>query len=133
MIVPEDDVPTYAYACTACDHRFEIQQAFTDSSLTECPRCSGRLRKVFNAVGIVFKGSGFYRTDSRSSGTSKSSTVGASPSTSEASQNSASTNSQSTDSTGASASDSTGSSSTSTGPSSSATSGVPAPAGTSAA
>lgn len=58
-------MPTYAYACTECTHRFEAQQAFTDDALTECPECSGRLRKLFNAVGIVFKGSGFYRTDSR--------------------------------------------------------------------
>lgn len=58
-------MPTYAYACTTCDHRFEAQQAFTDDALTECPECTGRLRKLFNAVGIVFKGSGFYRTDSR--------------------------------------------------------------------
>jgi putative FmdB family regulatory protein len=61
-------VPTYQYACTACDHRFEAVQSFTDSSLTECPACSGPLRKVFSSVGIVFKGSGFYRTDSRSGG-----------------------------------------------------------------
>ncbi len=58
-------MPTYAYACTACDHRFEVQQAFSDAALSECPECTGRLRKVFSAVGIVFKGSGFYRTDSR--------------------------------------------------------------------
>ncbi len=61
-------MPTYAYACTACGHRFEVQQSFTDSALTECPECAGRLRKLFNTVGIVFKGSGFYRTDSRGSG-----------------------------------------------------------------
>jgi putative FmdB family regulatory protein len=59
-------VPTYQYACTACDHRFEAVQSFSDASLTTCPACSGALRKVFSAVGIVFKGSGFYRTDSRS-------------------------------------------------------------------
>jgi putative FmdB family regulatory protein len=58
-------MPTYAYACTACQHRFEMQQAFTEDALTECPECAGRLRKVFSSVGIVFKGSGFYRTDSR--------------------------------------------------------------------
>ena len=58
-------MPTYAYACTACEHRFEIVQSFVDDSLTECPECAGRLRKLFNAVGVVFKGSGFYRTDSR--------------------------------------------------------------------
>ena len=59
-------MPTYQYACTACEHRFEAVQSFSDSSLTECPACSGGLRKVFSSVGIVFKGSGFYRTDSRS-------------------------------------------------------------------
>src|SRR3954471_3532923 len=63
----EDDVPTYAYACTTCGHRFEVQQSFSDASLTQCPECEGKLRKLFNTVGIVFKGSGFYRTDSRTS------------------------------------------------------------------
>jgi len=66
-------VPTYAYACTECEHRFEIVQSFVDDSLTECPKCDGRLRKLFNAVGVVFKGSGFYRTDSRNSSGSTSS------------------------------------------------------------
>lgn len=70
-------MPTYSYECTECDDRFDIVQAFTDDALTTCERCSGRLRKRFNSVGIVFKGSGFYRTDSReSSGKSKSSTNG---------------------------------------------------------
>ena len=59
-------MPTYQYACTECGHFFEQFQSFTDDALTECPVCGGRLRKVFNAVGVVFKGSGFYRTDSRS-------------------------------------------------------------------
>ena len=59
-------MPTYQYACTECDHSFEQFQSFTDDALTECPQCHGRLRKLFNAVGVVFKGSGFYRTDSRS-------------------------------------------------------------------
>ncbi len=58
-------MPTYAYACTSCGHRFEAQQSFSDAALTECPECAGRLRKLFTNVGIVFKGSGFYRTDSR--------------------------------------------------------------------
>jgi len=58
-------VPTYAYACTSCDNRFEVHQSFSDDSLTRCERCEGTLRKLFNSVGIVFKGSGFYRTDSR--------------------------------------------------------------------
>jgi putative FmdB family regulatory protein len=60
-------VPTYSYACTECDNRFDAVQAFTDDALTACPECSGRLRKLFNSVGVVFKGSGFYRTDSRES------------------------------------------------------------------
>jgi putative FmdB family regulatory protein len=59
-------VPTYQYSCNDCGHFFEIVQSFSDDSLTVCPECEGRLRKVFNAVGVVFKGSGFYRTDSRS-------------------------------------------------------------------
>jgi putative FmdB family regulatory protein len=59
-------VPTYQYSCTDCGHFFEAVQSFSDDSLTVCPVCEGRLRKVFNAVGVVFKGSGFYRNDSRS-------------------------------------------------------------------
>jgi putative FmdB family regulatory protein len=58
-------VPTYQYACTACDERLEVVQKFTDDSLTVCETCGGQLRKVYSPVGIVFKGSGFYRTDSR--------------------------------------------------------------------
>jgi len=69
-------VPTYAYACKDCDHAFDIVQSFSDSSLTECPECKGALRKKFNSVGVVFKGSGFYRTDSRDA---KGSTVSAAP------------------------------------------------------
>jgi putative FmdB family regulatory protein len=66
-------VPTYQYACTVCGHRLEAVQSFTDEPLSECPECQGRLRKQFSAVGVVFKGSGFYRTDSRSSNKSGSS------------------------------------------------------------
>jgi putative FmdB family regulatory protein len=58
-------VPTYQYACTECGEQLEAVQSFSDPALTECPACQGRLRKVFNSVGIVFKGSGFYRNDSR--------------------------------------------------------------------
>jgi putative FmdB family regulatory protein len=58
-------VPTYQYACTSCGEQLEVVQKFTDDALTVCPACAGRLRKVFSAVGVVFKGSGFYRTDSR--------------------------------------------------------------------
>jgi putative FmdB family regulatory protein len=60
-------VPTYEYRCKDCDHGFDVVQAFTDAPLTECPSCGGTLRKVFGNVGITFKGSGFYKTDSRSS------------------------------------------------------------------
>jgi putative FmdB family regulatory protein len=74
-------VPTYQYACTACDERLEVVQRFTDDPLTECPRCAGRLRKVFSPVGVVFKGSGFYRTDSRASANGSSSAKGAPSST----------------------------------------------------
>ena len=72
-------MPTYQYACTECGHRLEAVQSFTDESLTVCPECSGRLRKQFSAVGVVFKGSGFYRTDSRSKSSSSSSSEGSSP------------------------------------------------------
>ena len=58
-------MPTYQYACTECGHAFDQFKSFSDDALTECPECQGRLRKVFNAVGVVFKGSGFYRNDSR--------------------------------------------------------------------
>jgi putative FmdB family regulatory protein len=63
-------VPRYQYACTECDEQLEVHQSFTDDALTVCPACQGRLRKVFNAVGVVFKGSGFYKTDSRQSAAS---------------------------------------------------------------
>ena len=68
-------MPTYQYACTACGHELEAVQSFTDAALTECPECRGALRKVFSAVGVVFKGSGFYKTDSRSKGTSATETA----------------------------------------------------------
>ena len=64
-------MPTYQYRCTACGHDLEATQKFSDPSLTECPNCGGSLRKVFNAVGVVFKGSGFYRTDSRKAGSER--------------------------------------------------------------
>jgi len=72
-------VPTYSYACTECSNRFDAVQAFSDAALTSCPECNGRLRKLFGNVGVVFKGSGFYRTDSRESAksSSKSSSNGA--------------------------------------------------------
>ncbi|MEU0783384.1 FmdB family zinc ribbon protein [Streptomyces sp. NPDC006173] len=75
-------MPTYQYQCTECGEGLEAVQKFTDDALTECPNCSGRLKKVFSAVGIVFKGSGFYRNDSR--GSSSSSSPASKPSTSTA-------------------------------------------------
>jgi putative FmdB family regulatory protein len=77
-------MPTYSYRCTECSTAFDIQQAFTDDSLTECPTCQGKLRKVFSAVGVTFNGSGFYRTDSRA-GSSSSSSSSSSSATSESS------------------------------------------------
>jgi putative FmdB family regulatory protein len=61
-------MPTYAYACRQCGHRFEAVQSFTDASLTECPECGGSLRKEYGSIGVTFNGSGFYRTDSRAGG-----------------------------------------------------------------
>ncbi|QIK84251.1 FmdB family zinc ribbon protein [Sanguibacter sp. HDW7] len=81
-------MPTYAYTCTACGHSFDIHQSFADDALTVCPECSGRLRKIFSTVGVTFKGSGFYRTDSRSG---SSSSVSSTPSKPAASQPAAST------------------------------------------
>ncbi|WP_131737149.1 FmdB family zinc ribbon protein [Actinomadura roseirufa] len=66
-------MPTYQYVCTECGEPLEVVQKFSDDALTDCPACQGKLRKVFSAAGIIFKGSGFYRTDSRGSG--KTSTV----------------------------------------------------------
>ncbi|HEX6686144.1 MAG TPA: FmdB family zinc ribbon protein [Candidatus Limnocylindrales bacterium] len=71
-------MPTYQYACTSCGHQLEAVQSFADEPLTECPTCEGRLRKLFSGVGVVFKGSGFYRTDSRSDARSGSSSNGSS-------------------------------------------------------
>jgi putative FmdB family regulatory protein len=89
-------VPTYSYACTECGHRFDVVQAFTDDSLTTCEKCSGRLRKLFNSVGVVFKGSGFYRTDSREA------TKNASNGSAKSSSSSSSDGSSSSDKSGSS-------------------------------
>ena len=110
-------MPTYQYACTECDHAFEQVQSFSDASLTECPQCEGRLRKVYNAVGVVFKGSGFYRTDSRSgsgSGSSSSSSGSSSTSSSDSGSSSGSSSSPSGSSSSTSTSGSSSSSSSST-------------------
>ncbi|WP_081655389.1 FmdB family zinc ribbon protein [Amycolatopsis orientalis] len=98
-------MPTYQYACKECDHRFEAVQSFSDPSLTVCPQCSGALRKVFSSVGVVFKGSGFYRTDSRDS--SKSSTSAAPAKTESAKSDSSSTTSSSSTSSSSSNTSST--------------------------
>jgi putative FmdB family regulatory protein len=99
-------VPTYSYQCTACADRFDVVQAFTDDALTTCEKCSGRLRKLFNSVGVVFKGSGFYRTDSRepaakSNGSSNGSSSGESRSGSGSSESKPSTSSEKSASTSA--------------------------------
>jgi putative FmdB family regulatory protein len=102
-------VPTYAYRCADCGHAFDIHQAFTDEALTVCPECSGLLRKVFGSVGVTFKGSGFYRTDSRSktSSASAGSSTGSSPAA-------ASSGSSGSGSSGSGSSSSSSSSSSST-------------------
>ncbi|WP_371670813.1 FmdB family transcriptional regulator [Streptomyces sp. NBC_00289] len=111
-------MPTYQYQCTECGEGLEAVQKFTDDALTECPNCGGRLKKVFSAVGIVFKGSGFYRNDSRGS-SSSSAPASASKSTSSDAKSSSSesksssTSSASSDSKSKSKSSSTGSSSSS--------------------
>lgn len=99
-------MPTYAYACTECEHRFDIVQSFSDDALTECPECGGRLRKLFNAVGVVFKGGGFYRTDSRASSSSA-------PSSSSSKASSSSDSSSSKSESSATSSSSSSSTSTS--------------------
>ena len=116
-------MPTYAYACTECNHRFEAQQSFSDASLTECPECEGRLRKLFNTVGIVFKGSGFYRNDSRESGKKGAPTSGTSSSGSSSESSSGSSSGSTAESSG---SGSSGSGSSGSGSSGSGSSSTPA-------
>jgi putative FmdB family regulatory protein len=110
-------VPTYQYACTECGHQLEAVQSFSDPALTECPNCSGKLRKVFNSVGIVFKGSGFYRNDSRSGNVSADKPAGSEPATPKKSESTpassdSSSSSSSSSSTSTSSSSSTSSSTT---------------------
>jgi putative FmdB family regulatory protein len=109
----EQAVPTYQYSCTACGEPLEVVQSFTDDALTECPACGGTLRKLYNAVGIVFKGSGFYRTDSRS-GSSATVPAAGSPSgdSGAAKSDSPKSESSASSSSGSSGSSSSGSSST---------------------
>ncbi|WP_369178590.1 FmdB family zinc ribbon protein [Streptomyces mutabilis] len=103
-------MPTYQYQCTECGEGLEAVQKFTDDALTECPNCQGRLKKVFSAVGIVFKGSGFYRNDSRGSSSSSSPASSAKSASSTASSSS----SDSGSSSGSGSSSSSGSSSAGT-------------------
>ena len=105
-------MPTYSYACTECDDRFDAVQSFTEDTLTTCAKCAGRLRKLFNSVGVVFKGSGFYRTDSRDSGKGSSSV----PSGGSESSASGSSGEKSTDSGSSTKEKSSNSSSTSSAP-----------------
>jgi len=99
-------MPTYEYACTSCGHQFEIIQSFSDDALTACPECQGPLRKVFGSVGIVFKGSGFYKNDSRGS---TSSTTPSTPAAASPSSDSSSSDSSSSESSSVKKSDSTSS------------------------
>lgn len=84
-------MPTYQYACTSCGHQLEAVQSFSDDPLTVCPACEGKLRKLYSAVGIVFKGSGFYRTDSRSGNGAKSEAAASSSGSTDSSSTSSST------------------------------------------
>ncbi|MCM6761905.1 FmdB family transcriptional regulator [Rathayibacter sp. ZW T2_19] len=122
-------MPTYSYRCTQCGNAFDIQQKFTDDTLTECPSCQGALRKVFSAVGVTFNGSGFYRTDSRASGLTSSSSGSGSGDSSSGSSTPApastggSSGSSSSGGSSSGGSSSGGSSSSSSGSSSSSSSG----------
>ncbi|WP_216892717.1 FmdB family zinc ribbon protein [Nocardia alni] len=100
-------MPTYSYQCTQCGDKFDIVQSFSDDALSVCEKCDGKLRKLFNSVGIVFKGSGFYRTDSRSGSTTASEPAKAeASSSSNGSSKDSSSSSSSTASSGSTASDS---------------------------
>jgi len=106
-------VPTYQYVCTNPEdkHEFEVVQSFSDPSVTECPQCGAPVRKVYGSVGVVFKGSGFYRTDSRSGSSSGGSSNGSTAKKESSSSDSSSSGSSSSTS---SASSSSGSGTTST-------------------
>ncbi|QLD10747.1 FmdB family zinc ribbon protein [Microbacterium oleivorans] len=89
-------MPTYAYACKTCGHRFDAVQSFADAALTVCPECSGELRKQYGSIGVTFNGGGFYRTDSRaasSSGSESGGSTGGGASSSSASSKSEATSS----------------------------------------
>lgn len=103
-------MPTYSYRCTECDNAFDIHQAFTDDTLTVCEVCGGKLRKLFNTIGVTFNGSGFYRTDSRSggSGSSGSGSSGSSSGSSGSSSGSGSSGSSASGSSSSSGGGTTG-------------------------
>ena len=133
-------MPVYQYACTECGEQLEVRQSFTDDALTVCPACEGRLRKVLSAVGVVFKGSGFYRTDSRvgassnvaangSSSSSESSESSTASSSSNGSNGSSESSSSGSSSNGSSSSGSSSNGSSSNGSSSSGSSSPAAAAG----
>jgi putative FmdB family regulatory protein len=131
LTISEVFVPTYSYACTECDNRFDEVQAFSDAALTTCPKCNGRLRKLFGNVGVVFKGSGFYRNDSREAAkTTANSSSNGSASSSESTSSSSSPSSSSEKSSEKSSSDKS-SSTSSNGSSSSSSSSAPAAAASS--
>ncbi|WP_030561784.1 FmdB family zinc ribbon protein [Streptomyces aureocirculatus] len=115
-------MPTYQYQCTECGEGLEAVQKFTDDALTVCPNCDGRLKKVFSAVGIVFKGSGFYRNDSRGSSSSSAPASASSSSGSKSSDPKPSSTSASTSSSASSSSSSSGSASSSSSTSSTSSS-----------
>lgn len=94
-------MPTYQYACSDCGHEFDIVQSFSDDALTTCDKCQGKLHKVYGQVGVVFKGSGFYATDSRKKSTSSSDSSSSSSST----ESSTSTKSESSSTTNSTKSD----------------------------
>ncbi|MEV4415102.1 FmdB family zinc ribbon protein [Catellatospora sp. NPDC049609] len=100
-------MPTYQYACTACGHQLEAVQSFADEPLTECPTCEGTLRKLFSSVGVVFKGSGFYRTDSRGSGSASTAPATSSSSSGASTSGGSSTSTPSTSSSSSSSSSTT--------------------------
>lgn len=81
-------MPTYSYACKQCGHRFDAVQSFADAALTECPECGGEVRKQYGSIGVTFNGSGFYRTDSRSSSSGGSNASGGDSSSSSTSSKS---------------------------------------------
>ncbi|MCH9709464.1 MAG: FmdB family transcriptional regulator [Actinomycetia bacterium] len=124
-------MPTYSYACTECANKFDVVQAFTEDSITECPQCDGRLRKVFGKVGVVFKGSGFYRNDSREAAKSSAESSGSGSSdTAAATSSDKSTSDKSSSDKGASETSSSSGKSASSDKSSSPSKSSSAPAAT---